>query len=231
MQDATFRGWPQAVLFDLDGTLIDSAGDIAAAINEVLSGDRLGPLPVTQVRSMVGNGVRRLVERAYEASGEPLDDITLDERYARMMKVYGNHLTRLTTLLPGAASALRTSRELGAKVAVVTNKPEGFSRQILAHFGLLPDVDLIVGGDSGPARKPAPDMLLHALKAFAVAPSAAIMVGDGPADIDAAWAAGVPVVAVDGGYAAVPAAELGADTVIASLADLPDAVVHLAARA
>lgn len=224
-------GWPKAMLFDLDGTLIDSAPDIAAAANELLAQDRLGPLSVGQVRDMVGNGIRKLVERAYSACGQPVTGEALDARHARMMDIYAFHLTNLTTLMPGAAEALAASHGAGAKIAVVTNKPERFSRTILAHFGFAPLVDLVVGGDTGPARKPAPDMLLHALAQFGVAPGGALMIGDGPADIDAARAANVRSVAVSGGYTAVPAEALGADLHIETLADLPMAIARLRAGA
>jgi phosphoglycolate phosphatase len=220
-------GWPKAVLFDLDGTLIDSAPDIAAAVNELLAGDRLGPLSVAEVRAMVGHGVRKLVERAYAACGVPLDEAALDERHAGMMDIYAGHLTNLTTLMPGAAEAVSVLHESGVRIAVVTNKPEAFSRAILAHYGLAPFVSIVVGGDTGPARKPAPDMLLHALTQFGVQPRDAIMVGDGPADIDAACAAAVRSVAVFGGYTSVPADALGADIHIGSLTDLPAAIARL----
>ena len=220
-------GWPEAMLFDLDGTLIDSAPDIAAAANELLAEDRLGPLSVAQVRAMVGHGIAKLVERAYAACGEPLGLEALDARHARMMEIYALHLTNLTTLMPGAAQALAASHGAGVKIAVITNKPEAFSRAILAHFGLAPFIDLVVGGDTGPARKPAPDMLLHAVAVFGVGPAGALMIGDGPADIDAARAANVPSVAVSGGYTAVPAEALGADLHIETLAHLNIAVARL----
>ncbi len=216
-----------AILFDLDGTLIDSAPDIAAAANELLAEGGLGPLSLVEVRGMIGNGIRKLVERAYAACGEPLSAEALDARHARMMEIYAHHLTNLTTLMPGAAEALATVRDAGAKIAVITNKPEAFSRAILAHFGLMRVVDLVIGGDTGPARKPAPDMLLHALVQFGVAPNSALMVGDGPADIDAARAASVRSIAVSGGYTPVPAEALGADLHIATLADLPGAIERL----
>jgi phosphoglycolate phosphatase len=220
-------GWPEVILFDLDGTLIDSAPDIAAAANELLAEDRLGPLAVAQVRAMVGNGIRKLVERAYAACGEPLAGETLDARHARMMEIYAAHLTNLTTLMQGAAEALAAWHDAGVKIAVVTNKPEAFSRTILAHFGLAPFIDLVIGGDTGPARKPAPDMLLHALTQFGAAPGGALMIGDGSADIDAARAANVCSVAVSGGYTAVPAEALGADMHIETLADLNIAIARL----
>jgi phosphoglycolate phosphatase len=220
-------GWPEAILFDLDGTLIDSAPDIAAAANALLAEHSLGPLTVPQVRAMVGNGVAKLVERAYAACGAPLAAEALDARYARMMEIYADHLTTLTTLMPGAAEAVAAWHGSGAKIAVVTNKPEGFSRAILVHFGFAPCIDLIVGGDTGPARKPAPDMLLHALAQLGVEPNHALMVGDGPADIDAARAANVRSIAVSGGYTAVPAEALGADMHIETLAGLAFAVARL----
>jgi phosphoglycolate phosphatase len=216
------------VLFDLDGTLIDSAADIAAAINEVLAMDRLGPLPVPEVRSMVGNGIRKLVERAYTACGTPLDEARLDARHATMMEVYGHHLTNLTTLMPGAAQAVESCAAAGMRLAVITNKPEGFSREILAHFNLLPPIDLVVGGDSGPARKPAPDMLMHACAAFGISPSDAVMIGDGPADIEAARAVPMRSLAVRGGYTPVPAEQLGADGWIEDLTRLGEAMALLA---
>lgn len=220
-------GWPEAILFDLDGTLIDSAPDIAAAANEVLAEDKLGPLAVAQVRAMVGNGIRKLVERAYAACGEPLNVEALDARHARMMEIYASHLTNFTTLMPGAAEALEAWHGAGVKIAVITNKPEAFSRAILAYFGLAPFIDLVVGGDTGPSRKPAPDMLLHALTQFRVGASGALMIGDGPADIDAARAANVRSLAVSGGYTAVPAEALGADMHIGTLSDLNFAVARL----
>jgi phosphoglycolate phosphatase len=144
-----------------------------------------------------------------------------------MMEIYAHHLTNLTTLMPGAAEAVTAGHGAGAKIAVVTNKPEAFSRAILTHFGLAPFIDLVIGGDSGPARKPAPDMLLHALGQFGIDPRHALMIGDGPADIDAARAANMRSVAVSGGYTAVPAEALGADLHIQTLADLPMAVARL----
>jgi phosphoglycolate phosphatase len=179
------------------------------------------------VRAMVGNGVRKLVERAYAACAAPLTEAALDERYAGMMEIYAGHLTNLTTLMPGATYALAALHGAGAKIAVVTNKPEAFSWTILVHYGLAPFVDTVVGGDTGPARKPAPDMLLHALAQFGSSPADALMVGDGPADIDAARAAAVRSVAVFGGYTSVAYDALGADAHIESLADLPDAIARL----
>jgi len=223
-------GWPEAVLFDLDGTLIESAPDIAAAANELLAADKLGPLTVGQVSALVGNGIGKLVERAYALCGAPLYGEALEVRQARMMDIYANHLTNLTTLLPWARQAVETWHAAGSKIAVVTNKPEAFSRTILGHFGLAPFIDLVVGGDTGPARKPAPDMLLHALKVFGVEPRRALMIGDGPADIDAARAANVRSIAVGGGYTAVPTEELGADLHVERLAGLPAAVERLQRR-
>ena len=176
---------------------------------------------------MVGNGIRKLVERAYAACSEPLAGEALDARHYRMMEIYAFHLTGLTTLMPGAAAAIAACRKAGAKIAVISNKPEAFSRAILAHFSLAPFIDLVVGGDTGPARKPAPDMLLHAIALFGIEPERALMVGDGPADIDAARAANIRSVAVSGGYTALPAEALGANLHIETLADLPEAVARL----
>lgn len=219
--------WPKAVLFDLDGTLVDSAPDIAAAANELLARDGLGPLSVTEVRTMVGHGVRKLVERAYAACGAPVTDTALEQRHAGMMDIYAGHLTNLTTLMPGAMDALSALNGAGAKVAVVTNKPEAFSWAILVHYGLAPFADIVVGGDTGPARKPAPDMLLHALAQFRLEPGDALMVGDGPADIDAARAADIRSVAVFGGYTNVAYDALEADIHIGSLNELTAAIARL----
>ena len=220
-------GWPQAILFDLDGTLIDSAPDIAAAVNELLGQDGLPALSVDAVRGMIGNGVKKLVERAYAASGRPVQGEALDRAHERMMGIYGKHLTRHTTMMPGAMEMIVAYKSARVKIGVVTNKPEGFTRDILAHFNLAAHVDAVVGGDTGPARKPAPDMLEHALTQMGLSAARALMVGDSPADIGAAKAAYMASIAVRGGYTTVPADELGADLVISSLMELPAAIEAL----
>lgn len=220
-------GWPQAVLFDLDGTLIDSVPDLASAVNDVLATEDLQPLATGDVRMMIGNGVRKLVERAFAARDLALDGGALDRMTDKMMAVYGGRLTDRTVLMKGAETLVTAYARAGVKIGVVTNKPEAFSRSIIEHFGLGKSVHAIVGGDTGPARKPAPDMLSHALDLIGVGAHRAIMVGDSPADIAAARAVPMPSIAVRGGYTSVPADELGADVVIDSLEQIPQAIERL----
>lgn len=226
-KDGDRCGWPQAILFDLDGTLIDSAPDIAAAVNELLSGDGLPAVSVDAVRGMIGNGVKKLVERAYASVGKQYEGDALNVATDRMMGIYGRHLTRHTVAMTGALDLISSYHKAGVKIGVVTNKPEAFTHEILKHFGIDEQVDVVVGGDTGPARKPAPDMLHHALAAMGLPASRALMVGDSPADIGAAKAAFMASVAVHGGYTTVPADELGADRVISSLLELPAAIEAL----
>jgi len=226
-QDGDRCGWPQAVLFDLDGTLIDSVPDLASAVNDVLATENHPPLAMDEVRMMIGHGVRKLVERAFAARDVSLEGEALDKMTDRMMTIYGRGLTVGTTLMPGAETLLTAYARAGVKIGVVTNKPEAFSRAIIEHFGLGSSVHVIVGGDTGPARKPAPDMLRHALEQLGVGAHRALMVGDSPADIDAAKAMPIASIAVRGGYTTVPADELGADIVIDSLNEVPQAIERL----
>ncbi|WP_417666310.1 phosphoglycolate phosphatase [Roseibium sp.] len=220
-------GWPAALLFDLDGTLIDSVPDITTAANKLLATEALAPLALDEVREMIGNGIAKLVERAFAARDVVLDGDRQTQMTERMMAIYQDHLTDGTKLMDGAEEMLRAYDQAGVKLAVVTNKPEGFTRDILEHFGLADIIDCIVGGDSGPTRKPAPDMLFHAAEAMGIGIERSVMVGDSPADIGAAKAAGMASIAVEGGYTPIPAKELGADVVVGSLHQLPSAIEQL----
>jgi len=220
-------GWPRAILFDLDGTLVDSVGDIRTALNLLRAEEELDPLALDAVRGMVGNGIAKLVQRAFAADGMHLEGDALAEMARRMMEIYAHHLTIETELKAGAREIVRAYHRAGAKIAVVTNKPEAFSRAIIDHFELSAAIHAIVGGDSGPARKPAADMLLHACALVDAPVRRAIMVGDSSADVGAAHAAGMASIAVLGGYTTVPVADLGAHVVIDTLNDLPAAIERL----
>ncbi|MCR5857613.1 phosphoglycolate phosphatase [Mesorhizobium sp. J428] len=213
--------WPRAVLFDLDGTLIDSAPDLHASINILLMRRGLGPLSLLEVVSMIGNGVKKLVERAFIAVGHPLDADELDLAYEAMIGIYADHLTVLTVLTPGAREIVEELHAQGVLMGVVTNKPQMPTEAILDHFGLSPYLDAVIGGDSGVEKKPAPDMIFAALERLGLRPEDAILVGDSVADVGSARAAGIPVIALRGGYTSVPVDEIGADIVIGRLADLP----------
>ncbi|MDZ5695819.1 phosphoglycolate phosphatase [Chelativorans sp. M5D2P16] len=226
-----FDGQPRAVLFDLDGTLIDSAPDITAAANELLELYGLPPLTLTQVRSMIGEGVKKLVERAFAASGVPLSQDRLEEANRAMAGIYARHLTGLTELMPGAAETLAQLHASGIRLGLVTNKPQLAARSILLHFHLAERFGAIVGGDAVVRGKPSPDPLLFALEQLGVPPEEALMVGDSATDVAAARAAGVPVVVMRGGYTRVPVEELDADLVCEGLADLPAALRHMRSAA
>jgi phosphoglycolate phosphatase len=211
---------PRALLLDLDGTLIDSAPDIADALNATLARFGREALPTARVRSMIGNGIAALVGTALEATGglpePPLQDLAL----AEMTRRYGADPVARTLLLPGAGALLSTCRHLDVAVACVTNKPVRMARAILAHFGLLGDVALVIGGDEGLARKPAPDGLLAAAAFLGVSRRAAWKVGDSMMDVQAARAAGMRVIAVKSDYGAVPVSPADVDVFVDSLDDL-----------
>lgn len=223
MSETAARRWPQAVLFDLDGTLIDSAGDIRAAVNELLARHALGPLSLDDVKAMIGQGVKVTVERAFRACGRPLQGEALEQEHLAMLDIYANHLTDFTELMPATVETLEALHEDGVKLAVATNKPQRAAEAVLDHFGLFPYLGSVVGGDAGVAKKPAPDILLAALERLGVEPWNALMVGDSISDVSSARAAGIAVVIIRGGYTTLPAEELGADRVLETLADLPEA--------
>lgn len=224
-------GWPLAILFDLDGTLIDSAPDIAAAANALIAEHGRTPLSVPAVRDMIGDGIRKLVERAFTASGAPIEGEELDRAFHRMMDIYGDHLTILTRPNSGALEMVQAYAKARVKIGVVTNKPQPFTERILAHYGFAPFVNTAVGGEAGFAKKPAPDMLLEACRRLGVAPKQTLMVGDSIADVASARAAGIAVLLVEDGYSREPLAALGADGVMKSFAAMPLAIEKLIAPA
>ncbi|MCO5064482.1 MAG: phosphoglycolate phosphatase [Rhizobiaceae bacterium] len=215
---------PQAVLFDLDGTLIDSAPDIHAAVVELLGTRGLPPITLEQAKSMIGNGVAKLVERAFTASGMPLEGTALGDVQRDMIPIYNRHLTNLTRLMPGALAAIRQLREAGVKLGLVTNKPQAATREVLLHFRLAEAFGAVIGGDTMAQKKPSPEPLLMALSQLEADRAHAVMVGDSTTDVEAARNAALRAIVVRGGYSKVPLEGLGADMVLDSLEDLPAAL-------
>lgn len=217
----------KAILFDLDGTLIDSVPDINHASNILLKEHGLPSLSVDETRSMIGNGVKVLVDKSFTHLDAPLSKEALEDVTNEMMDIYSKNLTSLTTAFDGAEALLKQLKAENIKVAVVTNKPEGFSRTIINHFGWENLVDAVIGGDTCTTRKPEPDMLFTACEQMGTPRESTIMVGDSPADITAAINANMPSVAVRGGYTNLPVEDLGANLVVNSLHEVHQALVKL----
>jgi phosphoglycolate phosphatase len=212
----------KAILFDLDGTLVDSAPDLAAAANVLLAEHGRPALSLAQVTGMVGDGAAKLVERALAASGvggTPLR-VALD----RFLALYEADPTRLTRPYEGVPAVLEELTAAGWRLGVCTNKPERASRAVLAGLGLDRYFAAVVGGDSGPTRKPDPGPLLMALAQLGSAPGSAAMIGDHGNDVAAARAAGMPVVFARYGYGPTTPAGAAPDAVIDCLAELPPAL-------
>ncbi|MCB8838215.1 phosphoglycolate phosphatase [Aurantimonas sp. VKM B-3413] len=222
-------GWPKAVLFDLDGTLIDSAPDIHASLNETLASYGEPPFTLEAVTRMVGGGVPKLIERAYAALDKELDPATRDRIVERFLAIYEPRATELTTLCAGASEATREFAEAGVRLGVVTNKPEAATREILQHFALLGLLDVVVGGDAGPAKKPEPGLLFLACERMNLTVDDVVFVGDSENDVEAARAAAMTVIAVRGGYTVLAPEALGATALVDRLDELPNVLAALRA--
>ena len=211
---------PLSVIFDLDGTLVESAPDLAATANELLRRRGRDEVTIDQVRHMVGKGARALMSQAMSVTGEPATAIELDELLREFLRYYGDHIADSSHTFPGAIEAMDQLKEAGCKMAVCTNKFEGLSRKLLESLKIIDYFDDVVGSDTLFVRKPNPGHILGTLERIGGTPENAVMVGDSSNDIDAAKAAGVKSVAVTFGYSDTPTEELGADVVINKFSDL-----------
>jgi len=185
------------VVFDLDGTLVDSGADIAEALNRTLAEFGLARVPEATVLGWIGEGVRKLVQTAWWHAH---DATAIDAVMPTFMRHYADCLLRSPRLYPGVAEALVQLRTRGATLAVCTNKPSALVPPLLRHLGVADAFAALLGGDSLPERKPSPLPLLHLAQRFAQPPARCLMVGDSGTDLQAAHAAGMPAALVRYGY-------------------------------
>ncbi len=221
--------WPKAIVFDLDGTLVDSVADLAAALNAVLERKGLRAHTLDEVRRMIGGGVQVLLQRAHRAQGHTLADDAAAPLAKTFLAYYRPRATQTTALYPGAAELIEELARGGAKLAICTNKPTDISVAILETLGIAHHFAAIVGAEEGRPRKPDPAALRLALERLSTAPQESVMIGDSGADVGCARALGMPVIVVAYGYTQTPPEELGADALIAHLGEARAAIARLAA--
>lgn len=215
----------QTIGFDLDGTLLDTSSDLAATLNRVLAEDGRLALPLERILAMVGRGVHKLLEQAVAATGGG-DAAVVERLYSRFVDTYAAHNAEHSRPYPGVIDALDALAAQGITLAVVTNKLEALTLPLLEATGLLPRFATVIGGDTlGPGTaKPSPAPILEMLRRCG---GPAAFVGDSIYDVQAAQAAGVPVIACSFGFSPVPVATLGAEAVIDSFAELLPALAAL----
>ncbi len=213
------------LVFDLDGTLIDSAPDLRAAVNAVLRERSRAPLTLAQIRRMIGDGAPALVARALIASG--LDPTADPAALPRFLQLYEADAVRLTRPYPGVPETLAMLLRRGYRTAICTNKPQHAALTVLDGLGLAPLFDAVAGGDRFAVKKPDPGHVLGLIAALGGDSAAAAMIGDNENDAAAAHAAGLPLVLMRYGYARVDPTTLGAAALLDRFADLPAALDRL----
>ncbi len=221
-----------AVAFDLDGTLLDTVRDIAAAMNAVLAELGYAPLPVDAVRTFVGKGmanlVRRALARAAQLSPEAVEDAEVKDALARYQTHYAHRLGRETKAYPRMIEGLERLRAMRLPLAVVTNKATRFVQPHLDEAGIAGYFSVVVGGDDLPRKKPDPAQLVHAADRLGVPVERLLMVGDSVNDAQAARAAGCPVLLLPYGYnEGRSVQDVDADGIVATLADVADRITPL----
>jgi phosphoglycolate phosphatase len=215
------------LLFDLDGTLVHSAPDLAASLNRRLEALGRTTLDLEAVTAMVGNGFQKLLERALLATGGPLPQAEFEAVNAAGLADYFENATTLTRPYPGVAETLKALKDQGCRMAVCTNKPVAPSWRILEDLGLAGFFEALAGGDSYTVRKPDPGHIKALLEEMGVAPREAVMIGDSSNDLLAARGAGLPTVLLTYGYCPEGAANLRPDALAESFTELPEILRRL----
>jgi|SRR5665213_3300469 len=218
----------RTIVFDLDGTLVDTAPDLISALNFVLDREGLPAVPLQSARNMIGAGARKMIERGLEQDGriagvEDIDRLTVD-----FIDYYAAHIADASRPFEGLEDALDDLEALGCRFAVCTNKLEWLSKRLLDRLGLSSRFAAICGADTFGISKPDPAILRQTLTRAGGELSTAIMVGDAGPDVGVARRAGIPVIGVAFGYTEVPIAELKPDRLIDHMRELPGAVQSLA---
>jgi len=216
------------IVFDLDGTLIDTAPDLIDTLNFILAREGLPAVPFALARDMIGGGAKGMIKRALDEEGRELADSDFERLYAEFIAHYAAHIADRSRPFPQLEATLGQLAAAGHRLAVCTNKLEWLSKRLLDTLRLTDRFAAICGQDTFGMQKPDPEVFRLTVRRAGGEPERAIMVGDSKTDVHTARAARVPVVAVDFGYSDVPIATLKPDRLISSFADLPRAVVELA---
>lgn len=217
------------IVFDLDGTLVDTAPDLVGALNFVLQREGLPLVPAASARSMIGAGARKLIERGLELEDRTMSVRDIDRLTADFIAYYTEHIADASRPFEGLYTALDELERRGFRFAVCTNKLEGLSRLLLEKLDMTARFAAICGADTFGVPKPDPAILRQTIARAGGDPSASIMVGDSGPDVGVARRAGIPVIGVTFGYTEIPIADLDPDIVIGHMQDLPQAVERLSA--
>lgn len=218
---------PRTLVFDLDGTLVDTAPDLIGAANHVLGLRGLEPVASAKLRPQISFGARKIIVRGLAEHGETLPDKEIDELLATFLAYYADNIANASRPYPGLLDTLRHHKQAGATLAVCTNKAELLSRSLLTQLGMIDLFTAVAGRDTFRVFKPHPEHLTGVIKLAGGTPARSIMVGDSDTDISTARAAGIPCIAVDFGYTDVPVSELGPTSVISHYREFPAAVTRI----
>ena len=218
---------PRIVVFDLDGTLVDTAPDLIAALNYVLDREGLPPVPLHSARNMIGAGARKLIERGLEVDGRAVSVDDISRLLKDFIGYYADHIADASRPFDGLEAALDDLAGQGYRFAVCTNKLEWLSKRLLDQLGLSGRFAAICGADTFGVSKPDPVILQQTVARAGGHIATTIMVGDAGPDIGVARRTGVPVIGVEFGYTDVPIADLKPDRLIGHMRDLPAAVQSL----
>jgi len=215
------------IVFDLDGTLVDTAPDLVDTLNVIFAREGLEPVPFASGRTMVGGGARAMIEHGLKTEGRMVTPAKLEQMFDDFILYYADHIADRSRPFPGLEAALDELASRPARFAVCTNKLEKLSLLLLDKIGLTKRFVTICGQDTFGVRKPDPDVLRRTVAAAGGSLDRAIMVGDSVTDIRTARAAGIPIIAVDFGYTERPIAEFAPDRIISHMQALPAAVAEL----
>lgn len=215
------------LVFDLDGTLVDTAPDLVDTLNVVFAREGMPPVPYDEARMMIGGGAKAMLVSGLEAEGRAVTPELLDRLFNDFLAYYADHIAVRSRPFPGLIDALDVLAARGHRFAICTNKLESLSVLLLRQLGLAARFAAICGQDTFGVQKPDPEILHRTITSAGGAPGNAVMIGDSATDIRTARAAGIPVIAVDFGYSERPVAEFAPDRVISHFTQLPDEITAI----